>query len=52
MKYEDFFYSNIQIRSDFESKITSAFDKLNNKWANWPQGQTIMYDPTNESYSL
>ena len=52
MKYEDFFYSNIQIRSDFESKITSALDKLNDKWSKWPQGQTIMYDPAQESYSL
>lgn len=52
MNYEDFFYSNIQIRSDFESKVSSALDKLNDKWAKWPQGQTIMYDPANESYGL
>jgi hypothetical protein len=52
MKHEDFFYSNIQIRSDFESKLISSLEKLNDKWTEWPQGQTIMYDTKNEASAL
>lgn len=51
MNYEDFFYSPITVKDNFDNKLLTTLEQLKNFWTAYELGQTVMYS-TNDDAEL
>ena len=48
MKYEDFFYSPIKIKDNFDTRLSTVLEQLNEHWEPYGRSRTLMYSATDD----